>query len=102
MAEYNETLADNETLIDNLQINVVVEQSAKDSDNAGAVDNTEVSKGVYKVFNNIMYNQHQVDAYACTLVSAFTALANSKNIDVPLEIMLAAFEEYKASGEFTP
>jgi hypothetical protein len=74
--------------------------SAQDEDiPLGNVSGT-VEKGIFKVYNNINYNQKLVDAFSCTLVSAFTALSNSKNIVVPLEVIQEAFKEYASSGKF--
>lgn len=64
--------------------------------------NDTVEKGIFKVFQNIMYNQHQVDHYSCTLVSAFTALSNSKNVVIPLKVMLEAMDDFRKSGKFIP
>lgn len=75
--------------------------SATEDEIAGGVDG-EVEKGVFKCFNNKLYNQKIVDAFSCTLVSAFTALSNGKNVDVPVELMQEAFKEYHDSGKFTP
>lgn len=67
-----------------------------------AWSNWEIESGVFKVFNNLFYNQRLVDNYSCTLVSAFTALSNSKNVEIPLSLIQEAFKDFKESGKFTP
>ncbi len=66
-----------------------------------AGDMSPIPSGVFKVFNNIFYNQKLIDDYSCTLVSAFTALSNGMNVEVPLWVIREAFNDYKASGKFT-
>lgn len=89
---------ENEILLENGLIDTNITNGASDEEMAGSVEVSE--KGVFKAFQNHMYNQLDVDPYSCTLVSAFTALANAKDKKAPVNIVQEAFKDYVASGKF--
>lgn len=68
---------------------------------SGSIESTQ-EKGIWKAFENIMFLQTLIDPYSCQTVAPFTALANMKNVNVPIPVIQEAFNNYKASGKFTP
>lgn len=59
-------------------------------------------KGVWKAApeNLIMFNQLDINRYACTYVASLTALCNMTRKILPLQPMMDGFKEFAASGEF--
>ena len=62
----------------------------------------DTPKGIYKAFQNIMYNQKLIDEYSCTLVWPFTALSNYTGNQIPLTVQQEGLQRYVKSGLFTP
>jgi len=101
-----ETLESNEIALTNGTLDIDVPLSAFEQP-AGAMDvsgNLAYEVGRFKALSGdgIFYNQLEIDRYACTLVSAFTALANSTGKVPSYDTIRTAFDAYVASGKFTP
>lgn len=60
----------------------------------------EFEKGVWKVFNDVIYNQNEVDAYSCTVVATYTALSNLTGKTVPYSLMRRTLERMRLDGKF--
>jgi len=60
----------------------------------------EVEKGVWKVFNDVIYNQNEVDAYSCTVVATYTALSNLTGKTVPYSLMNSTLSRMRKDGKF--
>lgn len=75
----------------------VEEEVDKDEEVAG----WDWEKGVFKMFNDIIYNQLEVNPYSCTVVATYTALSNLTGKSVPYSLMLATLERMRKDGKFT-
>lgn len=61
---------------------------------------SQVPKGIRKKFVDVLYNQLEIDPYACTLVATFTALSNMTGKVVPYSVMRAALKKISDDGKF--
>lgn len=84
--------------------NGAIEEKATD-EVAGALEVPKVIIRAPMPENIIMYNQLNVDPYACTIVATFTAISNLLNVRFSYQIsyqnMINVLNNMKADGKFT-
>jgi len=77
---------------------------------AGAIDSEEPQddtagsiggvSGVHKKFLDIIYNQKNVDNYACTVVATYGALSNTTGIIIPYPVMIGTIARMRKDRTF--
>lgn len=78
----------------------IIVDGATDWEAEEDVWSVEVEKGIWKQFAWIEYNQTEVDAYSCTVVSTFTALSNLTWKTVDYALMRETLAKMEKAGKF--
>ena len=97
-----EILAPNEIELTQGCLDIPVTNWCIEDDSACFEAGWQVEQGIFKSFNDIIYNQLNVDPCSCFLVWPFTALSNFAKKQVWYDVMIKALRELKETGKFTP